>query len=658
MQKLISFFIAFIICFSSLAEQAYVRPQQTDSLKEVINNAKNDSIKVNALLRLDELIFLSNPKLSFNLNNRIILLCKDNLRKNISADEKLFYKIKLSSSFNNLGVFYTDLANYEQALFYYEKAIDINKKLQNNLGLANDYNNVAWICVNQSSFNKAREYYNNALFIFKEFNDIKSIALVLKNIGNIYIENGEYEKAMQYCQESLNLSIENGLPPYVLEDIGRMYFETNDYDKALENYNSIANYYKISGSIRDLSFIYQSVANLYRKKGNNKRAVEYFKKSINLKESVNSFDGLDKCALNLYEIYKEEGNDNKSLKYHELYMVIKDTLNVMSANESVFRFEIEQEYELKKQSDSLIFENQLIVAKNKAKAKTEKSKIVRNYLVGILLLILSLLLFLFFHYKKTKSQKFVIENQHKDLTSSITYAKTIQAALFPTDKAVKELLLESFILYLPKDIVAGDFYWLEKQRDTLFFAVADCTGHGVPGAMVSVICNNGLNRSVREHKINEPGEILDKTREIILKEFEKSENEVSDGMDIALCSLSGSKLKYAGAHNPLWIIRENELIEIKANHQPIGKYRNSQPFTTHTIDLFKGDCVYLFTDGFADQFGGEKGKKYKKANLKKLLLSINGEPMQKQRDVLQYTFENWTGNLEQIDDVCVMGVRV
>jgi serine phosphatase RsbU (regulator of sigma subunit) len=226
-------------------------------------------------------------------------------------------------------------------------------------------------------------------------------------------------------------------------------------------------------------------------------------------------------------------------------------------------------------------------------------------------------------------------------------------------------LQESFILYKPKDIVAGDFYWLESvpgpgKNDSplVLFAAADCTGHGVPGAMVSVVCNNGLNRSVREYGLTDPGKILDKTREIVVQEFEKSEEEVKDGMDIALCSLKGTTLQYAGAHNPLWIIRNGELLETKANKQPIGKFDNPEPYTTHTIELQKGDSVYIFSDGFADQFGGDNGKKLKTANFKKLLLSIQKENMQKQKELIDEAFESWKGNIEQLDDVCVIGVKI
>jgi serine phosphatase RsbU (regulator of sigma subunit) len=270
---------------------------------------------------------------------------------------------------------------------------------------------------------------------------------------------------------------------------------------------------------------------------------------------------------------------------------------------------------------------------------------------------------------ETEYQKHLVEEKNKEILDSIHYAKRIQAAILPPARIVKEYLPESFILYKPKDIVAGDFYWMEsppkgESEGTVLFAAADCTGHGVPGAMVSVVCNNGLNRSVREHGLTDPGKILDKTRDIVIAEFEKSDEDVKDGMDISLVALthigtdSHLSLQWAGANNPLWIIRNGEVLETKADKQPIGKYSDPKPFTTHTIDLQKGDAIYIFTDGFQDQFGGEKGKKFKAANLKQLLLTLQHETMDRQRELLADAFENWRAGYEQIDDVCVIGVRL
>ncbi|MCP4310489.1 MAG: serine/threonine-protein phosphatase [Bacteroidetes bacterium] len=268
------------------------------------------------------------------------------------------------------------------------------------------------------------------------------------------------------------------------------------------------------------------------------------------------------------------------------------------------------------------------------------------------------------HLSVIEEQKLSVEMKNKEILDSITYAKRIQTAILLPDNRVKEYLEKSFIIYIPKDIVAGDFYWIESISNqnsnssiSILFAAADCTGHGVPGAMVHVICSHALNRSVKEFGLSDPGQILDKTREIVIREFEKSDEVVMDGMDIALCSLNGNMLKYSGAFNPLWIVRDGEIIEIKADRQPVGGYVKSNLFTSHQLDLKKGDVIYIFSDGFTDQFGGEHGKKFKQKALKDLFLSVRGKSMDEQKQLITDSFEKWKENYEQVDDVCIIGVQ-
>ncbi len=261
-----------------------------------------------------------------------------------------------------------------------------------------------------------------------------------------------------------------------------------------------------------------------------------------------------------------------------------------------------------------------------------------------------------------QEQHTVIEEKNSEILASINYAKRLQGAILPSEKTRKNCLSDSFLIYQPKDIVAGDFYWIEKAGDNVLFAAADCTGHGVPGALVSVVCNNALNRSLKEFGILAPGKILDKTRELVIETFGNSEKEVKDGMDISLCSLNlkSLELKWAGANNSLWLIRAGagELTEIKGDKQPIGKYAEEKPFTTHVMQLSAGDILYLFTDGYADQFGGPMGKKFKYKQMKDLVTDISGSGMNDQRDKIISVFSDWRGNLEQVDDVCIIGVRV
>ena len=259
-----------------------------------------------------------------------------------------------------------------------------------------------------------------------------------------------------------------------------------------------------------------------------------------------------------------------------------------------------------------------------------------------------------------EEQHKVLEEQHREITDSINYAKRIQDAILPPLKLVRGFMPDSFILYKPKDIVAGDFYWMEGVNNLIIFAAADCTGHGVPGAMVSVVCHNAMNRAVKEFMLVQPNEILDKTREIVMETFEKSDEDVNDGMDIALCSINTEtkKLCFSGANNGLYMIRDGELTEVKPDKQPIGNYQDAQPFTHHEFDLKKGDVIYTFSDGYPDQFGGPKGKKFMYKSFRNLLTEIHTKPMDEQHNILIQTFNDWKGNIEQIDDVCVIGVRI
>ncbi len=286
----------------------------------------------------------------------------------------------------------------------------------------------------------------------------------------------------------------------------------------------------------------------------------------------------------------------------------------------------------------------------------------------------------------------LLEQQNKEIIDSITYAKRIQAAILPSNDFFHSTLDDAFVFYLPKDIVAGDFYWIKRVGERVLFAAADCTGHGVPGAMVSVICNSALNRAVREFGLTEPAAILDMTASLVEEAFQQSDHDVKDGMDISLGSVgpliksvspSGAaggeaetehrELHWAGANNPLWIVTERNipelsenmieangqrLYEVKADKQPIGQYANRKAYRHHQLRLAKGDVVYLFSDGFPDQFGGEKGKKYKSRPFKHFLLSIQDQSMRTQRETLEQEFKTWQGALEQVDDVCVIGVRI
>jgi serine phosphatase RsbU (regulator of sigma subunit) len=265
-------------------------------------------------------------------------------------------------------------------------------------------------------------------------------------------------------------------------------------------------------------------------------------------------------------------------------------------------------------------------------------------------------------------QKEQLEEKNKDITDSINYAKRIQEALLPSSEMRLKLFPESFMFFRPRDIVSGDFYWFAEKNGKRLIAAVDCTGHGVPGAFMSMIGNSFLGEIVNERSLTRPGLILDKLRSMVIRSLKQSDAEsgANDGMDISLLSFREHnpadgviKVEWAGANNPLWIVRKGECIVYNPDKRPISYSRgNSLLFTNHTIELQKGDTLYIFTDGFADQFGGPKGKKFKYKQLQEIISGIQNEPMDKQEAVLAKVFSEWKGSLEQVDDVLVIGIKV
>jgi tetratricopeptide (TPR) repeat protein/serine phosphatase RsbU (regulator of sigma subunit) len=607
----------------------------------------------------------------------------DHYTRGLYTFEELGNKEDMAISFLNIGVIYSHLGDYTKAIDYYIKSLQLDEEIGNKEGIARDFIGIGNIYKNQGDLANAIDYFTKSLAICNEIGRKPGIALNLNNIGTVYLLQGDYLKALDYYSKSLQINEEIGNSEGIatnLVNIGLIYNDQNDYTKALE----------------------------------------FGKRSFALAQEVGHVSSTQEAAELLWVVHKNLGRFDESLKYYELYITSRDSLESEANQKEVIRQEYKYEYEKQAAADSVVnaeaakVQNALLTAeqaeKKRLKSEGKRQKLENKnqqqqayFLYGGLALALLFGGFIFNRFRVTQKQKGIIESQkdeveqqkekvdeayeqleekNTEILDSINYAKRIQSAILPPDKLVKEYLQDSFILYKPKDIVAGDFYWMEPTKNGILFAAADCTGHGVPGAMVSVVCNNALNRSVREYGLTDPGKILDKTREIVIQEFEKSEDEVKDGMDIALCSLQGNTLHYAGAHNPLWIVTDKSehhaglieaangsifrltqddptvIIEIKANKQPIGQFDTPLPYNTHTFELQPNDTVYIFSDGYVDQFGGERGKKYKPKALRQLLLSIQDHPMDKQRSLIDAAFENWRGDLEQVDDVCVIGVKI
>jgi serine phosphatase RsbU (regulator of sigma subunit)/Tfp pilus assembly protein PilF len=623
--------------------------------------------------------------------------------------EQQRYASYLAGSISNKGFYYDNSGNVPTALEHYHRSLKIYEKIQDKRGISTSLNNLGVLYSSQGDTSKAFYYHNESLKIKQVLNDSDGISLSLNNIGTIYKMRGYPFEALKCFKQSLKIceSIEDYRGIAISYDnIGSVYFEQGFPRKALDYYFKALNIWKAFGENSGLAYSHNNIAEVYLSLGELQQALSHAEKSLAIAKGLGYPMDIQNAARTLSEIKKRQGDFKDALSYYELYISMRDSIFNANTERISMAQGVKYAYEKEALKDSL--ENLKIqeikdIQINERDAVIGKEKTFR-YALSAGLLLMAILVFVSIRgYQRKKrdneliqlqksevetqkikleKQHQVLEETHKEISDSITYARRIQQAILPPRENLRKYLNEGFVWYKPKNVVSGDFYWMEiirrqevttvpapignnaKEDPTLscevLVAVADCTGHGVPGAMVSVVCHNALNRSVFEFGCSKPSEILDKTRELVIETFDKSGEIVKDGMDISLCSINLEKrqLMYAGANNGIYMIRDHELREIKADKQPIGRFSEAKPFTQQVIELQKGDCIYLFSDGLADQFGGPKGKKFKYQRLKQLLIDHHEKLMDEQVRYLENSFEEWRGDLEQVDDICVIGVRI
>ncbi len=598
-------------------------------------------------------------------NQFVLKAVEEKLATNLSDDLEERYLHSLATAVNNQGIIYNDKGEIPKALKSFLRSLKIQERIGDKDGAATTINNIGTIYHLQGNTEKTLEYLEKSLVMRKELGDKKGIAQSYNNLGSFYYKLTDNPKALSYFKKALkvNEEIENkeGIA-YSLANIGNVY----DFDNKLIGLNYHKRSLEIRKEIGDkkgIAIDLYSVGHSLFILGKHSEALSYAKESYKIGSELGYPDYIQKAALLLSQVYRASKNYKDGWDFYKIHINLRDSIvNVNNKNMAVRQGE-KYEYEKEKAIRNAEHNKQLEVIYE----REQKQKVISYAVAGGLILALVFGFFFMNRLRVTRKQKLIIEEQkdlvdekNQEITDSITYAKRIQEALLPPSGELNSKLKEGFIYYKPKDIVAGDFYWLEQIGDVVLYAAADCTGHGVPGAMVSVVCNNALNRAVREYKLTNPALVLDKVRELVVETFEKSDQEVKDGMDIALCAINfkTNKLEFAGANNPLYVVRNNEVLVTRGDKQAIGRFSGNNKFKSHEIDLEKGDTIYTFTDGYPDQFGGEKGKKFMYKPFRELLLSLSLKPVEEQEQILGDTFENWKGDLEQIDDVCVIGVRV
>lgn len=557
----------------------------------------------------------------------------------------------------------------------------------------------------KTRFDESTTKLNNAIAIFEKENRLSSLAkchslkaILLDRISNT-------EEAFFHQRKALNLYVkakDTQGQINVLTNLSLDFIEINQNDSSLFYLEKLKAFEDKMNSTSKY-FLHQNFGSYYNNISSHNLAIESFQKALKVTETENMIDSKATCLMLIAKVYMatkqfqkaeqllfqsiEIAKENELLhETNESYVMLIELYELQGNYKKAFETEklndkIEKEiYNLDKinkineiESQLKLTEKEAIIAQKELDLKNEqlntveaKSKVTQLfYLVALFFVIIIFVVFILVRARKLNAkintQKLMLEEKNTEITDSINYAKRIQSAILPATEYFKEQLPNSFILYKPKDIVAGDFYWMQTVNETILFAAADCTGHGVPGALVSVVCSNALNQSVKELNSTNPSKILEETRVLVKERFNKgNEVNVKDGMDIALCSLNKqtNEIEFSGANNPLWVIRNGELIIYKGDKQPIGKHFKESPFTNYKEQLQKDDMLYVFSDGYADQFGGPKGKKFMYGQLKKLVLEVAHKSIDEQHNILNQTFEDWKGDLEQLDDVCFIGVRI
>ena len=578
------------------------------------------------------------------------------------------------------------------ALDYYFQAMALAEQNRDDDLLANCYGKIAIVYNVKGDLVKAEENYYKALEYRLKNKEFAAVASLYNNIGLMHDYAKNYDTAIYFFEKSMALYDSLGDARGVAianENIGVMYYQKREnLPLALSKLKLSLDYWRskkdVFGQCQTLVYI----AYVYNEQGNFKAALDSAKRSMNFAIEAGARDVERDALLHISIALEGLSKYQDAFVFYKKHISLRDSLATINTSEQIDLLAMEHEFSSKQFEDSLSLVLQYEKEQAGIRVEAESSKFWNKlYLFGLAGLFIIVILIALINRQQKKSAALVaktnilLQVKNKEITDSITYAKRIQNAILPSDNSIQSVFPKSFVYYQPKDIVAGDFYWLaesgDKDEKTAYYAVADCTGHGVPGAMVSVICSTALNKVVNEMQIKDPGSILNKVTDAIIETFEKSDNELKDGMDIALCcfNLTTNELQYSGANNSVWIVSKRKALnletkivplpdnslylhEIKATKQPVGQYTKRIPFETHKVQLEQDDLVYLFTDGYADQFGGTKNKKFKYATLKTLLLSVAKLNVEAQREELKTTFDSWRGGLEQVDDVCLVGVKI
>jgi tetratricopeptide (TPR) repeat protein len=599
-----------------------------------------------------------------------------NYQKSLDISKEIKVKKQTAFVLNRIGVVYKQLGKYQEAIECYQNSYNIYEELGATLQMGMALSNIGNIYYYFGlDFNKALDYYEQGAKLFDEAGNRNYSAFLLNNIGLIYKEKKENGKALDYFRKSLKifeeLQVKSGIAQ-VQNNLCLIYLDGNNYELALKNANSAYKAFKELGDKANMAMALRSMGTVYSKWGQYDIALNNFFEAINILKEIK----MKKEVLDAYKevsnVYSLMGDYENAYTNFQKYSDLKDS--VLSEDYLKQIQEMEAKYETDKKEKEIQLQKAEI-SKKELQNKQQKYIIIIVIVVLVIIVLFLALLFKQFSDKKKanvllaqqndeiKSQRDQIFQQKKEITDSIHYASRIQRAVLPPEKILDDNEFEHFILYKPRDIVSGDFYWMNQRDNKLIVAAADCTGHGVPGAFMSMLGMAFLNEIFTRGEYDNAAQILDQLRLQVVSSLHQTGKmeETKDGMDISLCLFDKdiNKMHFAGAFNSLYLVRGGELIEAQADRMPIGVHEKANvSFTNHVLDIQKGDSLYILSDGYIDQFGGENGKKFMTKRFKQLLLDIQQKNMEEQKSFLDTILTQWRGEYDQIDDIMVIGIRI
>jgi serine phosphatase RsbU (regulator of sigma subunit)/Tfp pilus assembly protein PilF len=661
--------IIFLLCSVILLHQITWAQHDIDSAFDKVIKLKNDTQKINRLNGV-----ASKYNLEGYPQDKVFQAAQEALQLSV----KLQYTYGETGAYVNIGQYFKNKGDDKQALDNYLKALNIAEKSDNKIQLGGLYDLMgSFYRERMKNYKQALDYAAKGLQIRKTQGNKRLIAISMINTGNIYYDLNDYKQALQYFTDALDtlrIIKQKNAEADVENNIGSVYSDLKEYDKSIEYYQMALSIYDSVKSEADIAMCYENIGNVYNMKGEPKEGIKFLEQSIEISRKMGAKDLIAAAYSFLAEGHSKLGDYKKAFDYELALTNLKDSIFSEASAKQVNDMQVKYDTEKKEK------ENQILAL------TVNRQKIISYSIFAGLLLVIVLAFFIYRGYRDKQKTNIaledknkIIEEKNKDILDSINYAKRIQSAILTTDEYLKEMLGEHFVLYKPRDVVSGDFYWCYANGDKIIFTVADCTGHGVPGAFMSMIGNSLLNEIVVENKVTDAAKILDALRANLLKTLQQKTQQTitRDGMDIALCvwNKATNELQFAGANNPLYLVRknglsglvadkklkphDNNICEIMPDKQPIGfmEERMDNPFSSYTIKLEKGDIIYVTSDGYADQFGGESNKKFTKKKLREMLTSFNGSPLHEQKTHLEKTFDTWKRDNSQTDDICVIGVK-